>query len=405
MRMTPSEFLYHLKKLPADTPMTATHVAAILETLTPLLKHQPQTDFDSLPNSKLIDEDALAEWLDESPSSLQKWRLKGDGPKFVKGPKSVRYAVGAVRDWIASRTVISTTEAQVKGLSKLENLFGAHRDETTWSPPSPVMVVEGRFVGFFRSLEQDLESEPDAFHMIRFPISAAAEPPLAASLHDGFHGFSSDIATHREQAKNTYGEWANRLTDGQRLHWLEAALPFDLDFAKHIGNRLSMGFAAKHFQPAAWLWQVLVEYGDTLLCRDNLLYAFDYLASMDVDLNRASHIEDRNGHEMFTGTIAHLLADTMGEVFHADGLPEDLQYYGPLLTTLLDLGMDINQPDKTSNGRTASDIANAIDQQHGQGSSLFNVALNRYRLQEKMQTHLPVKNESAQSKLHNDGKL
>jgi hypothetical protein len=54
-----SEFLAVLKSLPVDSPLT-THVA-----------------------------------------SLQKWRVSGSGPKFVKNPRSVRYKAGDVRDWIA----------------------------------------------------------------------------------------------------------------------------------------------------------------------------------------------------------------------------------------------------------------------------------------------------------------
>jgi hypothetical protein len=97
--MQPSEFLAVLKSLPADTPLTATHIAALLETLSPVLQNPASVDLDSLPASRLIDETMLADWLGESVSSLQKWRVSGNGPKFVKNPKSVRYRVGGVRDW------------------------------------------------------------------------------------------------------------------------------------------------------------------------------------------------------------------------------------------------------------------------------------------------------------------
>jgi hypothetical protein len=402
--MTPSEFLYHLKKLPADTPMTATHVAAILETFSPLLQHKPQTDFDSLPNAKLIDEDTLAEWLGESPSSLQKWRLKGGGPSFVKGPKSVRYSVGAVRDWIASRTVTSTSEAHVKGLSKFET--DQQRDETSWSLPYPVMLMNDRFTGFFRSVEHDQETEPEGFHMVRLPTSLPSElETTAAPLLEMLYGFRYMVVGEPKHARTAYEEWEGRLTNAQRFGLFETALPFDLDFARHIGNRLPPDFIAIHFHPAAWLWQVLVEYEERLLYRENLMYAFDYLASMGSDINRSSQIVDRTGKEIFTGTIAHLLADTTGESFHADSLPEDLQYYSSLLTTLLDLGLDVGQSNKPSGGKTVSEIADAIDRQQGIGSSLFNTVLNRYRLYKKIANNLPKKETISPASQENDGKI
>lgn len=53
---------------------------------------------------KLIDTETLAEWIDEIPSRLNKWRVDGIGPKFVAKAKHVAYRVGDVRDWIASMT-------------------------------------------------------------------------------------------------------------------------------------------------------------------------------------------------------------------------------------------------------------------------------------------------------------
>jgi hypothetical protein len=70
--MQPSEFLAVLKSLPDDTPLTATQVAALLETLSPVLKNPVPVDLDSLASSRLIDETMLADWLGESVSSLQK---------------------------------------------------------------------------------------------------------------------------------------------------------------------------------------------------------------------------------------------------------------------------------------------------------------------------------------------
>lgn len=68
----------------------------------------PKTAYSTWDKDKLISEDVLAQWLDESPSSIQKWRLTGKGPKYIKNPKLVRYRVGDVRKWIDQNSVTST---------------------------------------------------------------------------------------------------------------------------------------------------------------------------------------------------------------------------------------------------------------------------------------------------------
>ena len=67
--------------------------------------------FSELDSEQLIDTEILALWIDEAATRLRKWRLTGAGPKFVSKSKHVAYKVGDVRDWINSRTVQSTTQA------------------------------------------------------------------------------------------------------------------------------------------------------------------------------------------------------------------------------------------------------------------------------------------------------
>ena len=50
-------------------------------------------------------------------STLDKWRVKGDGPPFIKVGKKVLYRVGDLDTWLAGRRVTSTTEADARGLS------------------------------------------------------------------------------------------------------------------------------------------------------------------------------------------------------------------------------------------------------------------------------------------------
>ena len=52
----------------------------------------------------------IAELLGVSLSWLAKSRLRGDGPRFVKVGRSVRYRESDVRDYIRARTRTSTSE-------------------------------------------------------------------------------------------------------------------------------------------------------------------------------------------------------------------------------------------------------------------------------------------------------
>lgn len=153
--------LEKLKSLPPETPLTACHVAAIIQSLT-----AAEPDYEALPGSKMLDEQALADWLRESPSTIQKWRVKGGGPKFVKLPKAVRYQVRAVRDWIEGKTVSSTAEATVRGISRLEAAF-------------PVMKYsDGHEEGFFQSFEE--EAEPVSYRMVTVAMLPAQHEAIDA---------------------------------------------------------------------------------------------------------------------------------------------------------------------------------------------------------------------------------
>lgn len=110
--MTPSELFFKMKNLPADTAITAEHIIAILGAMQApqIISHQDSA-YSKWDNDRLINTDTLAEWIGEIPSRLKKWRVDGIGPKFISKAKHVAYRVGDVRDWIASRTVQSTTQA------------------------------------------------------------------------------------------------------------------------------------------------------------------------------------------------------------------------------------------------------------------------------------------------------
>ena len=155
--MTPDEFLFKLQNLPPDTVLTATHLAALLQVLKPTVLNATaqvvEGNFDTYPNSKIIGEEELGSWIGEAVSTLQKWRVSGKGPKFIKKPKNIGYRVGDVKDWLDTLTVSSTSESHVR-LNRLDTVF---------SSPMPFIVPTGERLPlpFFQSLHLDEEDIED----------------------------------------------------------------------------------------------------------------------------------------------------------------------------------------------------------------------------------------------------
>lgn len=58
----------------------------------------------------LMDEADLAELLEISVRTLQKWRHEGGGPRYVKLGRMVRYDWEDVMDWLESRKLRSTSD-------------------------------------------------------------------------------------------------------------------------------------------------------------------------------------------------------------------------------------------------------------------------------------------------------
>jgi len=55
-----------------------------------------------------------ADYLRLSQRTLERLRVSGLGPKFVKCGRSIRYRQTDLEQWIASRVVRSTSEAEVR---------------------------------------------------------------------------------------------------------------------------------------------------------------------------------------------------------------------------------------------------------------------------------------------------
>lgn len=58
-----------------------------------------------------LTESDLAERLHISPRTIQRQRLEGTGPKFVKAGRRVLYRLSDIEAWLKSRTFGSTSES------------------------------------------------------------------------------------------------------------------------------------------------------------------------------------------------------------------------------------------------------------------------------------------------------
>lgn len=61
-------------------------------------------------NCLLVDTVEAASQLGWKPNTLEKLRVRGEGPPFVKLGRSVRYRVADLESYVAARIVNSTSE-------------------------------------------------------------------------------------------------------------------------------------------------------------------------------------------------------------------------------------------------------------------------------------------------------
>ena len=60
---------------------------------------------------QLQDEKATADLIGLKPTTLAKWRIRGEGPPFHLVGRSVRYDRADIEAWLASRKRNSTSQA------------------------------------------------------------------------------------------------------------------------------------------------------------------------------------------------------------------------------------------------------------------------------------------------------
>ncbi|MBU9390069.1 hypothetical protein KTE71_21420 [Burkholderia multivorans] len=207
--MTPDEFIFKLKNLPPDTTLTPHHLIAVLETISHSMG-RGEDDIDNYPDSKLISEESLAEWIDESISTLQKWRVSGKGPKFIKKPKNIAYRVGDVREWLDNLTVASTAESHVR-LHRLEGIFDAK-----FFPPTPLIICssQGEPMPFFDSLTAPPEAV-EGFILDYVEHYSTPEENLAAWLYNKMG--SASLADLHKPMKEALANGANPNRKAKRV--------------------------------------------------------------------------------------------------------------------------------------------------------------------------------------------
>ncbi len=59
----------------------------------------------------LFDERVAADLLNVKTKTLQAWRVRGHGPKFVKLGRAVRYRRGDLQEYVRSRLRMATRDA------------------------------------------------------------------------------------------------------------------------------------------------------------------------------------------------------------------------------------------------------------------------------------------------------
>lgn len=66
------------------------------------------------PNRNLLNETKAAEYLGISIRTLQAWRVRGNGPVFVKLGRAVRYRPSDLNAWVDARMAASTSALEAQ---------------------------------------------------------------------------------------------------------------------------------------------------------------------------------------------------------------------------------------------------------------------------------------------------
>lgn len=94
-------------------PVQRALVDLVVDLVAARLEQAPAVKADA-PTDELFDQSALAALLNRSESTLEKWRVRGEGPAFIKAGRSVRYRRRDVDAWLTASTVSHTQAVPIR---------------------------------------------------------------------------------------------------------------------------------------------------------------------------------------------------------------------------------------------------------------------------------------------------
>lgn len=224
---------------------------------------------------------------------------------------------------------------------------------------------------------------------MRRPILADEISEQAEKILDALDEFNKKIVKEPKEARKIYGAWESRLSESQRLGYFDTALVFDLDLAKEIGNQLSTQFLIEQFNPVSWIVDITLKHKLETLDQVDLQWAFKYLVSIGIDINAPFQIQDKLNEHIFSGTLAHLLANANTKFFPIAEFTDGYQATGSLLNELITLGLDADLPNYAPVKMTAREMGNFIVEKEGLEASIFISVLNKRELFEKLSKFCP----------------
>jgi hypothetical protein len=386
------EILHRLEQLPAGTPVTATHVAALADVLSPPLPPEFSGGLEERLGGGLIDAVTLADELKEPPSTLKGWEIGPGDTGYSAEWKSVRYRVEPVQDWFRSRIVRGDAELTDSGWADQGNVAVEDGQIYKWGDPHPVIVADGAMTGFFDSLHR--QAEPQGFRTIRIAamatMSALTVPTddlnqVSKSL-DALMRFGDKVVSAPDEAMAIFDAWKGKALPQVLYLFLYQSLGRNGNMARAILKELGTGFFESRFNIASWLYERMLEHGFCGLDIAELDFAITIATQAGVPINQNSRVRGKDGDVLFHGSIAHLLADTMGSYFRLRPLDECTGKYNGFLVNALFDGLGADRPNYT--GLTARTMGEEIDEKHGKGRSEFLAVLNKYEFNRKMNATL-----------------
>ena len=234
--MTPEDFQKQLSELPPDTPVTAEHILVMLEILkngskpNPVAQEPKDKNYSQWDSQKVIDQDTLAEWINESPSTLEKWRMTNNaGPQATYKKKRVGYQVGKVREWLNQNTHDSSIQHQHAKQAELQAALSGKKIKKLfsfgmeWDQVEPLIFIDNEPRPYFSTFDDEL-------NITGYEVRWSQSESLAYWFMDQLKSYP-DKAVDRLEVRGNINEMSLYLVDGEvqkrNLAHTVATIPFD----------------------------------------------------------------------------------------------------------------------------------------------------------------------------------